>query len=188
MCKSFAEKEIKEIFYTAEQLKEATERIGKQITDDHKNSSNKLLMACILKGSVCFFADLLREINMPCEIDFMQASSYGSGTTTSGTIKIGLDLKKQDLTGYDVVVVEDILDTGNTLYHTMNVIRHKNPESLKLCALFNKPDRRKIDISVDYEGYVIPDEFIVGYGLDYDEEYRNLPYVGILRPEVYNAE
>lgn len=188
MCRSFAEKEIKEIFYTAEQLKEATERIGKQITDDHKNSSNKLLMVCILKGSVCFFADLLREINMPCEIDFMQASSYGSGTNTSGTIKIGLDLKKQDLTGYDVVVVEDILDTGNTLYHTMNVIRHKNPESLKLCALFNKPDRRKIDISVDYEGYVIPDEFIVGYGLDYDEEYRNLPYVGILRPEVYNAE
>ena len=185
---TFADNDIKEIYFNSDQLLGVAEKIGAQITADHKNSDKKLLLVCILKGSVCFFSDLMKNIDMPCEIDFMQASSYGSGTTTSGTIKIGLDLKKQDLTGYDVVVVEDILDTGNTLYHTMNVIRHKNPESLKLCALFNKPDRRKIDISVDYEGYVIPDEFIVGYGLDYDEEYRNLPYVGILRPEVYNAE
>lgn len=178
--------DIKEILYTKEQIQEMVERIGTEITNDFKDSSKKLLLVCILKGSVVFFADLMRSIDIPMEIDFMQASSYGKGVTTSGTVRIDLDLKTTDLSDYNVVVIEDILDTGNTLYHILNVIRAKGCKEVKLCVLLNKVDRHKREIPIDYEGVKIPDEFVVGYGLDFAENYRNLPYIGILKEEVYS--
>lgn len=177
--------DVKSILMTEEELKSTVERIGKQISDDYRNSDKKLLLVCILKGSLIFTADLMRAIDIPCEVDFMQASSYGDQTISNGTVHIRLDLKKQDLSDYSVIIIEDILDTGNTLYNLINVLHGKGCDDVKLCVLLNKPDRRERNISVHYEGKVIPDEFVIGYGLDYDEKYRNLPYIGILKPEIY---
>lgn len=177
--------DVKSILMTEEELKATVERIGKEISDDYRNSDKKLLLVCILKGSLIFTADLMRAIDIPCEVDFMQASSYGDQTISNGTVHIRLDLKKQDLSDYSVIIIEDILDTGNTLYNLINVLHGKGCDDVKLCVLLNKPDRRERKINVHYEGKVIPDEFVIGYGLDYDEKYRNLPYIGILKPEIY---
>lgn len=177
--------DVESILMTEEELRETVERIGKKISDDYRDSDKKLLLVCILKGSLIFTSDLLRAIDIPCEVDFMQASSYGDQTISNGTVHIRLDLKKQDLSEYSIVIIEDILDTGNTLYNLINVLHGKGCDDVKLCVLLNKPDRRERVINVDYEGKVIPDEFVVGYGLDYDEKYRNLPYIGILKPEIY---
>ena len=138
-----------------------------------------------LKGSVVFMADLMRAVSIPCSIDFMVVSSYGgSNTVTSGLVKIIKDLDG-DLSGKDVLIVEDILDTGVTLSNLVPMLKMRNPNSVKICTILDKPSRRKADIQPDYEGFQVPDEFVVGYGLDYDEKYRNLPYVGVLKPEVY---
>lgn len=177
--------DVKKVLLSQEEIKSIVKRIGKQISDDFRDSEKKLLLICILKGSLVFTSDLMREIDIPCEIDFMQASSYGDSTTSKGTVHIRLDLKIQDLSNYNVVVIEDILDTGNTLYNLINVLKGKGCEDVRLCVLLNKPDRRIREIHVDYEGAKIPDEFVIGYGLDYDDLYRNLPYVGVLKPEVY---
>ena len=131
-------------------------------------------------------ADLMRAVTIPCSIDFMVVSSYGgANTTTTGLVKIIKDLD-QDLTGKDVLIVEDILDTGVTLSHLVPMLQMRNPNSVKICAILSKPSRRQADIEPDYKGFDVPDEFVVGYGLDYDEKYRNLPYVGVLKPQVYN--
>ncbi len=143
-------------------------------------------MVSVLKGSVMIMADLLREIKLPLKIDFMAVSSYGSGTTSSGTVKIIKDLDI-NLSGYDILIVEDILDSGATLSSLKEILLTRKPASVKICTFLDKPDRRKADIKADYVGAVIPDEFVVGYGLDYDEKYRNLPYVGILSPSVYGG-
>lgn len=174
--------DIDEVLFSQEELKGIVERIGKEISDDYKDK--KLLLVSVLKGSVVFMADLMRAITIPAQIDFMATSSYGSGTITSGHVRIVKDLDI-DLHGYDIVLVEDILDSGRTLSHLMELLKMRGAASLKICTLFDKPERRQVDVQPAYVGAVIPDAFIVGYGLDFDERYRNLPFVGVLKPSVY---
>ena len=174
--------DIQEVLFTERQIAVMVERIGQQISRDYKGKN--LLLVSVLKGSVVFMADLMRSISIPAKIDFMATSSYGSGTKSSGVVKIIKDLDIP-LSGYDIVLVEDILDSGKTLNYLMELLRDRNPKSLQICALFDKPERREVDVQAAYVGSVIPDAFIVGYGLDYDEKYRNLPFVGILEPSVY---
>ncbi len=185
MNNAHIEKVVEKVLITEEQIREAVKRIAAEITADHKDSDKQLLIVCILKGSLPFTADLLKEIKLPCILDFMKVSSYGSGTTSSGQVKIQCDLSFETLENYDVVVIEDIIDTGHTLSNLLVHLRNRNAHSVKLCALLNKPDRRVVDVKVDYCGYVIPDEFVIGYGLDYNELYRNLPYIGVLKEEIY---
>ncbi len=174
-------KDIAEILYTEEMLKDAVTKLGKQISKDYKDKN--LFMVSVLKGSLVFMADLMRAIDIPCSIDFLSVSSYGSGTKTSGEVRMIKDLDCP-LENKDLLIVEDILDSGVTLSYLKKTLAARNPRSIKICTLLDKPDRRKTDIIADYRCFVIPDAFIVGYGLDYDEQYRNLPYVGILKPEV----
>lgn len=175
-------KDIERVLLTEEQLKEIIARLGREITEDYKDKN--LLVVSVLKGSVMVMADLLREIKLPVRIDFMSVSSYGSGTTTSGSVKIIKDLDI-NLAGYDLLIVEDILDSGVTLSNLKEILLTRGPASVKICTLLDKPERRKADVKADYVGAQIPDAFVVGYGLDYDEKYRNLPFVGILSPSVY---
>ena len=141
-------------------------------------------MISVLKGSLIFMADLMRAVTIPCSIDFLSVSSYGAGTTTTGAVRILKDLD-DSLEGKDLLIVEDILDSGVTLSFLMKNLSARNPRSIRLCTLLDKPERRKVDIHADYVGAQVPDEFIVGYGLDYAEKYRNLPYIGVLKPEIY---
>ena len=176
-------RDIDHILVSQQQLQDKISELGAQISRDY--DGHELLLVSILKGSVVFMADLMRAITIPCAIDFMVVSSYGgSNTTTTGLVKIVKDLD-QDLSGKDVLIVEDILDTGVTLSHLMPMLQMRNPRSVKICSILSKPSRRKADIEPDYMGFEVPDEFVVGYGLDYDEKYRNLPYIGVLKPEVY---
>ena len=156
--------------------------MGEQISKDY--NGKKLLLVSVLKGSVVFMADLMRNITIPCEIDFMVVSSYGAGTKTSGNIKIIKDLNI-DIADYDLLIVEDILDSGVTLSTLKKMLEGRKPASIKICTFLDKPERRKADIKADYCGFAVPDEFIVGYGLDFDEKFRNLPYVGVLKRECY---
>ena len=175
--------DIKTVLVSEEQLKAKVAELGAQISRDY--AGKNLVLVSILKGSVVFMADLMRAVSIPCNIDFMVVSSYGgSNTTTSGLVKIIKDLDG-NLSGKDVLIVEDILDTGVTLSNLVPMLKMRNPNSVKICTILDKPSRHKADIQPDYEGFQVPDEFVVGYGLDYDEKYRNLPYVGVLKPEVY---
>ena len=176
------EDDIKEVFFSKEELLSVVARLGKQISEDYENKN--LMLVSVLKGSVIFMADLIREITVACEIDFMCVSSYGSGTKSSGNVKIIKDIDI-NLDGKDILLVEDILDSGKTLSYIFKMLKTRNPRSIKICALLDKPDRREADIKADYTGAFVPDEFVVGYGLDYDEKYRNLPYIGVLKPEIY---
>lgn len=175
-------KDVEKILVTEEELAQIAKKLGEQITKDY--AGKKLLLVGVLKGSIYFFTDLSRHIDLPCTIDFIQASSYGSATESSGTIKIIKDIS-EDLTGFDVLLVEDILDTGKTLKHIHDMLLKRNPESIAIVTLLDKPARREADIHADYVGVDVPNEFVVGYGLDYDQFYRNLPYIGILKREVY---
>lgn len=174
--------DIKEILITAEEIDKLIKKMGEQISKDYYNKN--LLLVSVLKGSIVFMADLMRSITIPCKIDFMAVSSYGAGTT-SGSVKIIKDLDI-DLDGYDVLIIEDILDSGKTLSYILELLHGRHPKSLKICTLFDKPDRRQVDLKADYKGTEVPDEFIVGYGLDCDEKYRNLPFVAILKPHIYS--
>lgn len=176
-------KDIEKILVTEEELNILARRLGGRITSDFKDK--KLLVVGVLKGSVYFLTDLSRYIDLPCHIDFIQASSYGSGTESNGTIEIVKDIA-DDLSGFDVLLVEDILDTGRTLKHIYDMLLKRNPESISIATLLDKPARRVADISADYVGVDVPNEFVVGYGLDYNQCYRNLPYIGILKKEVYS--
>ena len=177
-------RDIDHILVSEQQLRDKVAELGAAISRDY--AGRDLLLVSILKGAVVFMADLMRAVTIPCGIDFMVVSSYGgANTTTTGLVKIIKDLD-QDLTGKDVLIVEDILDTGVTLSHLVPMLQMRNPNSVKICAILSKPSRRQADIEIDYKGFDIPDEFVVGYGLDYDEKYRNLPYVGVLKPQVYN--
>lgn len=176
------ENDILKILVTEEELKEKVTALGEQISRDYKGKN--LLMVSVLKGSVVFMADLMRAVTIPAKIDFMAVSSYGSGTKTSGVVKIIKDLDL-DLHGYDVLIVEDILDSGMTLKYITELLRARGTNSIKIATLLDKPSRRKVPIKADYFCFDIPDEFVVGYGLDYDEKYRNFPAVGVLKPEVY---
>ncbi len=174
--------DILKVLYSEEQLKAKCSEMGAQITKDYEGKN--LLLVTVLKGAVVYLADLMRYIDLPCAIDFMVVSSYGGKTKTSGVVKIVKDLD-QDLTGKDILIVEDILDSGMTLSYLKNLLQSRNPASIRIATLMDKPSRRMVDLKADYAGFEVPDEFVVGYGLDYDEKYRNLPYVGILKPEVY---
>ena len=174
--------DIEEVLFTERQIAVMVERIGKEISRDYKDKN--LLLISVLKGSVVFMADLMRSIDIPARIYFMAVSSYGTGTKTSGVVKINMDLALP-LAWYDIVVVEDILDSGKTLHYLMELLEGRGPSSIKVCTLFDKPERRQVDVQASYVGSQIPDAFIVGYGLDYAEKYRNLPFVGILKPSVY---
>ena len=177
-------KDIEKVLFSAEQLREITERIGEQISFDYQGKN--LLLVSVLKGSVVFMADLMRAIKIPCRIDFMSVSSYGAGTKTSGVVKITKDLDI-NLEGYDLLIVEDILDSGMTLHYIIEMLKARHPASVRICTLFDKPERRVAEVHADYVGAQVPDAFIVGYGLDYDQKYRNLPFVGVLKPEVYGG-
>ena len=174
--------DVAEILYTEDQLAEIVARMGRQISEDYRDKN--LFMISVLKGSLIFMADLMRAVTSPCSIDFLSVSSYGAGTTTTGAVRILKDLD-DSLEGKDLLIVEDILDSGVTLSFLMKNLSARNPRSIRLCTLLDKPERRKVDIHADYVGAQVPDEFIVGYGLDYAEKYRNLPYIGVLKPEIY---
>ena len=175
--------DIKDVLFSKEQIQTMIDRMGKEISEDY--AGKNLLLVGILKGSVMVMADLMRAITVPLEIDFMAVSSYGEDTKTSGRVRIVKDLDR-DISNYDVLIVEDILDSGRTLSYLKSVLGARNPASIKICTIFDKPDRREItDIVADYVGNTVPDEFIVGYGLDYAHKYRNLPFVGILKESVY---
>ncbi len=175
--------DIEKVLLSEEDLQNIVHRLGKQISEDYKGK--KLVLVSVLKGSVVFMADLMRAITIPCTIDFMSVSSYGSGVKTSGVVKIIKDLDTDVVNGADLLIVEDILDSGVTLEYLMKVLSARNPNSIKICTLLDKPERRKANVKADYSGAQIPDAFVVGYGLDYDEKYRNLPFVGALKPAVY---
>lgn len=175
-------KDVESILISEEKIKELVERVANEINDDL--NGEPLLVVIILKGSTPFAMDLIKKLTMPVEIDFMQASSYGKSTASSGFINLKKDLE-QDIKGKNILIVEDIIDSGNTLFKLKTLLEHRNAKSVRICTLLDKPLRRVVDVNVDYVGSEIPDEFVVGYGLDYNEQYRNLPYVGILKRCVY---
>lgn len=174
--------DIERVLLDEEQIQHIVSDLGRRISADY--AGKNLLMVSVLKGSVVFMADLMRAIDIPCRIDFMAVSSYGSGVRTSGVVKIIKDLDI-NLAGYDLLIVEDILDSGVTLRYLKKMLMDRNPASVKICTFLDKPERRRADIVPDYVGASVPDEFVVGYGLDYDEKYRNLPYLGVLKESVY---
>ena len=176
--------DCQEMVYSQEQIAQRVAELGKQLTNDYRGKD--LLVIGLLKGSVVFMSDLIRAMDTDMTIDFMVASSYGDSTESSGTIKISLDIK-QNLKGKHVLIVEDILDTGTTLSFIRDIIRLRQPESVKICTLLDKDKivARKVDIRADYVGFPVDDRFIVGYGLDYAQKYRNLPYIAVLKPEAY---
>ncbi len=175
--------DIEKILISEEEIAAMVDRIAKEIDRDYKEKN--LVLLCILKGSIVFMGDLMKKITVPCEIDCMKASSYGKSTESSGNISITLDLSRPDIPECDILIIEDIIDSGTTLKYLTNYLMLKGARSVKTCTLLDKPSRRVADITPDYVGCAIPDEFVVGYGLDYAEKYRALPYVGILKPEVY---
>lgn len=179
------EKDIEEVYFSKEELNEIVQRLGAQISKDYEGKN--LFLVSILKGSVVFMADLMRAITIPCEIDFMCVSSYGDKTESSGEVKIIKDLEIS-LEGKDLLLVEDILDSGVTLSYISSVLSVRNPASIRICTLLDKPDRRKSTVKADYSGAGVPDKFVVGYGLDFNEKYRNLPYIGVLKPEIYEVK
>ncbi len=176
-------KDIQEIIYSEAEIQDVVNKLGAQISEDYKDK--KLLMVSVLKGSVVFMTDLMRAIDIECEIDFMAVSSYGNEKESSGTVRILKDLDR-DISGYDLLIVEDILDSGRTLNYLMEILYARNPASIRICTLFDKPDCRLVDLYPDYKGLEVPNAFIVGYGLDYAEKYRNLPYIGVLRDDKHN--
>lgn len=173
------------VYISESEIKKRIAEIGRQITDDYRETKRPLILIGILKGSVVFMSDLMRCIELPLTIDFMAASSYGKSTTSRGNVKILKDLNT-DIQNADVIVVEDILDSGYTLSKVMELLKLRRPHSIKLCTLLNKPERHVVPINLDYCGFTIEDKFVVGLGLDYDEKYRNLPYVGILELQEEN--
>ena len=175
-------KDIKEVLVDEETLKGIVKRLGREITRDYEGKN--LFLVTVLKGAVVFLTDLMRNIDCECRIDFMVVSSYGSSTKSSGDVKIVMDIN-QSLEDKDVLIVEDILDSGYTLNFVRNLLLSRNPRSLEICTLLDKPERRAVDIKAKYIGMQVPDAFVVGYGLDYDDKYRNLPNIGVLKPEVY---
>lgn len=174
--------DIEKVLISEEELSAIVKDLGKRISADYKDKD--LLLVSVLKGSVIFMADLMREITIPCNIDFMAVSSYGSGSKSSGVVKIIKDLDKS-IEGKDLLIIEDILDSGRTLSYIREILMARGPKSIRICTLFDKPERREVDLFADYIGTKVPNEFIVGYGLDYDEYYRNLPYIGALKRSVY---
>lgn len=182
------EADIEEILLSEEKIKGIVKRIAAEIDEVYSVPDSKLVLLCILKGSVVFMGELMKRVTVPVEIDFMKVSSYGNGTESSGRVNIILDLNRKDLSACDILIIEDIIDSGRTLSYLVEYLKINGAKSVRTCTLLDKPERRdeKLkDFTPDFVGEVIPDKFVVGYGLDYDERYRALPYVGVLKPEVY---
>ena len=177
--------DVEKVMISAEELDAIVTRIAAEIDRDYAGDDKKLVLLCILKGSLVFMGDLMKKIKVPVEIDCMKVSSYGAGTESTGQIHISLDLLRPDIDTCDILIVEDIIDSGITLSHLTKYLALKGAKSVKTCTLLDKPSRRKVDFVPDYRGAEIPDEFVIGYGLDYAELYRALPFVGVLKPEVY---
>ena len=176
------EQDIERVLFTEQELKDRVAQIAAQIDQDYAGKEPMLIS--VLRGSFIFMADLARSITLPCTVDFMAVSSYGASTTSSGQVKITKDLS-ESIEGRDIIVVEDILDSGNTLSYLFQLLQARHPASVRLCTLLDKPSRRTKPITADYTGFTVEDLFVVGYGLDYAEKYRNLPYIGVLKPAVY---
>lgn len=169
-----------DVMFTEEQITNRIKELGAQISKEYEGKEVTLI--CILKGASVFACELAKRITVPVQMEFMRVSSYGNETVSSGVVKIIQDLD-EPIRGKNVIVVEDIIDTGRTMHYLLEILQHRGPETLKLCTLLDKPDRRVTEVKMDYNGFVIPDEFIVGYGLDYAEKYRNLPYIGVVTPD-----
>ena len=173
---------LEKVLFSKEQLAKRIKELAEQLDKDYAGKTP--LMVAILKGSVMFFTDLIREMTLPLEIDFMSISSYGSGVKSSGEVKMIKDLDNK-IEGKDVIIVEDIVDSGYTMKYLTHLLEARNPSSIKICALLDKPSRRETDVAVDYKGFEVGTEFVVGYGLDYAARYRNIPFIGILKRSVY---
>lgn len=174
--------DIEEVLYDEGQLREKIKEMGESISKDYEGKD--LILIGVLKGSVIFMSDLLKEITIPCMMDFMAVSSYGNNSTTSGVVRILKDLD-YEIENKHVIIVEDIVDTGTTLRYLVDYLRRRNPASIEIAALLNKKEARMVDVDSKYTGFVVKDKFLVGYGLDYAEKYRNLPYIGILKEKIY---
>jgi hypoxanthine phosphoribosyltransferase len=177
--------DIERVLVSEEELDKIVTRLADEIQRDYGRPDKNLVLVCILKGSIIFTSDLMKKLTIPVEIDCMRVSSYGAGTVSGGSVKIVLDLDRPDIRDCDLLIIEDIIDSGNTLSYLTGYLKHKGARSVKTCTLLDKPSRRTVEFTPDYRGLEIPDEFVVGYGLDYAERYRTLPFVGILKPEVY---
>jgi hypoxanthine phosphoribosyltransferase len=184
MLMSELDRDVAEILITEQEIRERTRQLGAQISEDYRGQD--LLLVCVLRGAVTFLADLMRQIDVAHAIDFMAISSYGASTESSGVVRILKDLDT-NIEGRNVLIVEDIIDTGRTLNYITRNLQTRRPKSLRICTLLNKPSRREIEIAVDYVGFEIPNKFVVGYGLDFGEIYRSLPYIGVLRREKYES-
>jgi hypoxanthine phosphoribosyltransferase len=173
---------LEKVLFTEEQILERVTELGRELSRDYDGKNP--LFICVLKGAVMFMADLVKRVEVPMEMDFMATSSYGAASKSSGVVRILKDLERP-VEGRHVIIVEDIVDTGLTLTHLKEMLLHRRAASVRIVTLFDKPEGRAVNITPDYSGFVVPNEFIVGYGLDYAEQYRNLPYVGVLKPEIY---
>ena len=181
-------KDIEKVLISEQQISEICDKIAAQINEDYKDSRRPLVLICILKGSLMFASELMKRITLPLEIEFMKVSSYGSGSSSSGVINIHLDIKNTNVADVDFIVIEDIIDSGRTLSHLIKYFIEKGASSVRTVTLLDKPSRRTVNFTPDYCGMIVPDEFVVGFGLDYNEKYRNLPYIGILKREVYEGK
>ncbi len=178
-------KDVEKILIGEEELDGIVTRLAAEIDRDYAGSEKRLVLVCILKGSIVFMGDLMKKLTVPCEIDCMKVSSYGQGSVSTGNIHINLDLIRPDIEDCDILIVEDIIDSGNTLSYLVEYLKLKGAKSVRTCTLLDKPSRREVAFTPDYRGKEIPDEFVIGYGLDFAERYRALPYVGVLKPSVY---
>ena len=179
------EKLIKTILVSEEEINEITTRLAAEINRDYAGETKNLVIVSVLKGAMPFTTDIMKKLEVVCEIECVRVSSYGSGTESSGKINMLLDFDREDMSECDFLIVEDIVDSGNTLSYLVKYLQGKGARSVRTCTLLDKPSRRKVEFVPDYVGLEIPDEFVIGYGLDYDEKYRALPYVGVLKPSVY---
>lgn len=175
--------EVAKILVSETEIQEIVARLAQEIKEEYKGK--RLVLLAILKGSVVFMGDLMKSMRIPVEIDFMRVSSYGADTVSSGNINIHLDIQREDIGECDILVVEDIVDSGRTLSYLIDYLTLKGARSVKTCTLLDKPSRRVVDYTPDFVGKIIPDEFVIGYGLDYNERFRALPYIGVLKPEIY---
>ena len=186
IAKENLKEHVREVLISEARLQERIRELAAQIETDYEDVERPLLL-CVLKGAFIFLSDLSRLLEMPHEVDFMAISSYGAGTTSSGAVRIVLDLK-EDIAGRHILIVEDIIDSGRTLDYMRRNLLARSPASLRICTLLNKPSRREIDVPVDYIGFDIPDEFVVGYGLDFGQLYRNFPFIAVLKPQVFGGD
>lgn len=180
-------KDCGSILVSQEEISSICDRLAAEIEATYKDSTRRLVMVVILKGSMPFAAELMKRLTLPIELEFMKVSSYGAGTKSLGEIKIHLDLNRDDLMDLELLVVEDIIDSGRTLSRLTELLKNRNAHSVRTCTLLDKPSRREVDFTPDFRGLTVPDEFVVGFGLDYNEKYRNLPFVGVLKREVYEG-